>query len=73
MKAPFIRKLAATGAPMFIHPCAVCGSERAHFGFDVSLRKDQPGFWLCYEHKDREEEIRASLHPKSNPQQGSLL
>ena len=57
MKEPFFRKTAVAGM-MFMHPCRICGSERAHFGFDVELRNDKPGRWYCAEHKGQANDDR---------------
>ena len=51
IKPPHYRRLAATGAEMFMHPCCICGKENAPFGFDVCIRKNEPGRWYCAEHK----------------------
>lgn len=45
LKAPYFKRLAATGAEMFMHPCCVCGDENAPFGFGAELRKNKPGRW----------------------------
>lgn len=50
MTEPFFRKTAAAGM-MFVHPCQICGTENAPFGFEVELRNDKLGRWYCAEHK----------------------
>lgn len=49
-KEPSLKRIDATGAYAFVHPCSVCGSG-AVFGFDVKLRVGRPGKWFCREHK----------------------
>ena len=60
MKEPFYRKTAA-GGMMFMHPCRICGTENAPFGFDVELRKDKPGRWYCAEHKGQANDDRQAV------------
>lgn len=35
----------------FDHPCCVCGSKRAFYGYGVKLLKGQEGKWFCKEHR----------------------
>lgn len=57
---PFYRLIKATGVHAFMHPCCICGDENAMFGFDVKLRKGEPGFWLCGKHKDQSDGYRST-------------
>lgn len=41
--------LPGNGAPVFIHPCHVCGKP-GHFGEHVKLSQGQAGTWTCFEH-----------------------
>lgn len=41
-----------TKAPVFLHPCSVCGSV-APFGVGVRLTRGQLGRWFCAEHRPR--------------------
>ncbi|GAA0721500.1 hypothetical protein [Dokdonella soli] len=43
-----LRKL-ESGTRMMIHPCNVCGSDRAPFGYTV---KGHPSRWYCWEHRE---------------------
>jgi hypothetical protein len=35
----------------FIHPCAVCGSALAPWGFGFSAKAGRLGTWYCGEHR----------------------
>lgn len=51
---PRFRRIKSTGTYIFWHPCSVCGSRNAPFGYGVRLLKDQLGTWYCLEHKPKD-------------------
>jgi hypothetical protein len=52
------------GGAAFIHPCSVCGSKLAFYGFGVDTRKGKPGIWRCHEHRVDNLQTSASTSPK---------
>jgi len=59
------------GGTAFLHPCGVCGSANAPFGFNVSLRKGNPGYWRCKDHRETGEGSTLEMArppPKKTPE-----
>ena len=50
-QTPRLIKTSTNGAPIFHHPCEVCGNPNAPFGYGVSIIKHRPGNWRCTEHR----------------------
>lgn len=51
--APRLRLInRAEAAYAMWHPCEVCGTVDAPFGFGVSLLHHQPGRWFCGAHRE---------------------
>jgi hypothetical protein len=59
---------------MFEHPCRVCGSVDAPWGFGVDLLRGLLGRWYCSAHRHAEDALLAATQDgHGGPAQGGLL